>query len=143
MVLVLKPPCTMVYFLTVRFHDGSYVSPLIELHNNLGERVIFRLFFTGGIQEFARSLAEDIARRYPAAIANSPEPPVSQRRRSEILGDVFSQATLFSLKNKLGILARIRMESALKWRLKEMGYDENFIALATEYLLASIARKPK
>jgi hypothetical protein len=105
--------------------------------------VNFRLFFTRGIQEFARGLAGDIARRYPAAIANSPEPLVSQRRRSEILENIFSQAKQFSLENQLGILARIRLASALKWRLKEMGYDEKFIEMATEYLLTSIARESK
>jgi hypothetical protein len=101
--------------------------------------VVFRSFFTGGIQELARGLAEDIARRYPAAIANSPEPLVSPRRRSEILENVFSSARRFSLENRLGILARIRLESTLKWRLREMGYDDTFIDMAAEYLLTSIA----
>jgi hypothetical protein len=104
--------------------------------------VIFRLFFAGSIQECARSLAGDIARRYPAAIANSPELLVSQHRRSEILETVFLQARQFSQEHRLGVLGQIRLGSALKWQLKEMGYDEEFIGTATEYLLASITREP-
>jgi len=104
--------------------------------------VIFRLFLAGNIQECARSLAVDIARRYPAAIANSPEPLVSQRRRSEILEVVFSQARQFSQEHRLGVLGQIRLSGALQWRLKEMGYDEEFIDVATEYLVASVTRKP-
>ena len=102
-----------------------------------------RLFSATHIQKLAQRLAADVASRYPAEIANSPEPLVSQRRRTEILENIFSQARQFSLENKIGILARIRLESALKWRLKEMGYDEKFIDFATEFLLTSIAREPK
>lgn len=105
--------------------------------------MIFRPFFPSRIQEFASNLAGDIARRYPASIANSPEPLVSQRRRSEILENIFSQARVFSQENRLGIFARIRLGSALKWRLKEMGYDEKFVDMATEHLVASVARKPE
>jgi hypothetical protein len=104
--------------------------------------VIFRLFFAGSVQECARSLAADIARRYPAAIANSPELLVSQQRRSEILETVFLQARKFSQEHRLGVLGQMRLGSTLKWRLKEMGYDEEFIDTATEYLLASISREP-
>lgn len=104
--------------------------------------MIFRLFSPSRIQECARSLAGDIARRYPAAIANSPEPLVSQRRRSEILEMVFSQVRQFSQERRLGVLGQIRLGGALKWRLKEMGYDEEFIDVATEYLAASVTREP-
>ena len=103
----------------------------------------FRLFSATHIQELAQSLAADIANRYPAAIANSPGPLVSQQRRSEILEKVFSHARQFSLENRLGLLGRIRLENTLRGRLKEMGYDEKFIATATDYLLASVTREPK
>ena len=103
---------------------------------------MFRLLFAGGIQECARALAGDIARRYPAALANSPEPLVSQRRRSEILETVFLQARQFSQEHRLGVIGQIRLGGALKWQLKEMGYDEEFIDMAAELLAASVAREP-
>ncbi len=103
----------------------------------------FRLFSAKPLQKLAQSLAADIASRYPAEIANSPEPLVSQRRRSEILEKIFSRAREFSQENRLGIFGRIRLGSALKWRLKEMGYNEEFIDTAMEHLVASVTHEPR
>ena len=103
----------------------------------------FRLFSAKHIQKFAQSLAADIARRYPAEIANNPEPMVSLQRRSEILENIFLRATQFNLESRLGALAKIRLGSALKWQLKSMGYDEKFIDIVMEHLVASVTHEPK
>lgn len=103
----------------------------------------FWLFSAMPIQTLAQSLAADIAKRYPAEIANSPEPMISQQRRSEILENIFLRARQFNVESRLGFLARIRLGSALKWQLKEMGYDEKFIDTAMGHLVASIARESK
>lgn len=103
--------------------------------------MIHRLIMPSKVLEFAGSLAQEISRRYPSAIANSPEPLVSPRRRFEILEKVFARARQISKENQLGSLARFRMGSALKWHLKEMGYDEKFIEIAAEHLVASFTRK--
>ena len=103
----------------------------------------FRLFSATHIQKLAQDLAADIARRYPAEIANSPEPMVSQQRRSEILENIFLRARQFNLESRLGVLARIRLARALKWQLKEMGYDEQFIDTVMAQLAASVTHEPK
>jgi len=105
--------------------------------------VNFRLFSPKQIQMLAQGLAADIASRYPAEIANNPEPMVSRQRRSEILENIFLRARHLNLGGWLGILARIRLASALKWQLKEMGYDEKFIDTAMEHLVASVTNNPK
>ncbi len=102
-----------------------------------------RLFSAKDIQKLAQSLAADIASRYPAEIANNPEPMVSPQRRSEILEKIFLRATQFNLESRLGALARIRLGGALKWQLKAMGYDEKFIDTAIEHLVASITHEPQ
>ena len=103
----------------------------------------FRLFSAKPLQTLAQSLAADIARHYPAEIANIPEPMVSQQRRSEILENIFLRARQFNMGSRLGVLARIRLAGALKWQLKEMGYDEKFIDTAMEHLIASITNEPR
>lgn len=113
----------------------------IDGHENLGACVIHMLSMPGKVHEFAGSLAQEISRRYPTAIANSPEPLVSPRRRFEILEKVFARARQISQEDQLGSLARIRMGSALRWHLKEIGYDEKFIEIAAEHLAASFRRK--
>jgi hypothetical protein len=105
--------------------------------------VIFRLISAKQIRKLAQSLATDIASRYPPEIANDPEPMVSRQRRSEILENIFLRASQFNLESRLGALARIRLGSALRWQLKEMGYDDNFIDTAMEYLVASVGHEPK
>jgi len=99
-----------------------------------------RLLRSGKIHKLAGSLAQEIGKRYPSAIANSPEPPVSPRRRYEILEKIFLLARDFSREDQLGVLRRIRLGSALKWRLRELGYDEKFIDIAIEHFVTSITR---
>ena len=84
-----------------------------------------------------------MASRYPAEIANIPEPIVSQQRRSEILENIFLRARQFNMESRLGVLARMRLANALKWQLKEMGYDEKFIDMALEHLLASVTNESR
>lgn len=105
--------------------------------------MIFGLNSAKQIQKLAQSLARDIASRYPPEIANDPEPMVSRERRSEILKNIFLRARQFNLESRLGALARFRLGSALKWQLKEMGYDENFIDTAMEHLVASVVHEQK
>ena len=119
-------------------------SPLSSRHAaDSGERVNFSLFSAKHIQTLAQHLAADIASRYPAEIANDPEPMVSPQRRSEILENIFLRARQFNLESPLGVLAKIRLASALKWQLKSMGYDEKFIDTAMEHLVASVTNEPK
>lgn len=101
-----------------------------------------KLIFAGGIRECARSLADEIGKRYPSALANSPEPMVSQRRLSEILESVFSRSREFSRERRLGIIGQMRLGRALKWQLRELGYDEDFIDMAARYLAESVAPEP-
>ena len=103
--------------------------------------MIHRLILPGKVHELVGNLAQEISKRYPCAIANSPEPLVSPRRRFEILEKVFADARQFNQEHKLGWVAKTSMGSALRWRLKELGYDEKFIEIATEHLVASIPSK--
>lgn len=90
----------------------------------------------------AKRLAQDVAKRYPPAIANNPAQMVSQQRLSGILEQVFTRATEFSRENKLGWYKRARLGNDFRWELKEMGYDEKFVDTATEGLVLHVTRIP-
>jgi len=94
---------------------------------------MLEFFSTRKVTEFAKSLARDVAKRYPPAIANNPSQMVSQKRLSGILEEAFTRAAEFN-REKLG--------NEFKWELKEMGYDEKFIDLATEGLIVYVTRGP-
>jgi len=97
---------------------------------------------TRKVAELATSLAQDVSKRYPPAIANNPVQMVSQQRLSEILEEVFAHATDFSRENKLGWYKRARLGRRFRWELKEMGYDDKFVGAATNGLILCVSRNP-
>jgi len=104
--------------------------------------MVFRLFGPSKIDEFARSLAQDIAKRYPPAIANNPEQMVSQKRLTTILEDTFTRAYQFNRENRLGMFKKAKLGNTFKWELKEMGYEDRFVDVATEGLVVYLTRGP-
>jgi hypothetical protein len=90
----------------------------------------------------ARSLAQEVAKRYPPAIANNPAQVVPQQRLSDILEEVFARATKFSRDNKLGWYKRTRLRRDFRGELDELGYDEKFVGTATEGLTHRVKRDP-
>lgn len=93
------------------------------------------------VDEFAKGLARDIGERYPVAVAKDPSRKVSATRLTAILEDVFNQASDFTHQNKLGYFKKAKLGNTFRWELKEMGYDEKFVELATEGLIVYITRK--
>ncbi len=90
----------------------------------------------------AKSLAQDVAKRYPPAIANNPAQVVSQARLSGILEEVFTRATDFSREHQLGWYKRARLGNDFRWELNELGYDKKFVDTATEGLILCVSRNP-
>jgi hypothetical protein len=80
----------------------------------------------------AQSLAQRIIARYPPVIANSPERVVSRERVEEILDAVFCSE--LQRGSRLGLVPRVMLGYALKRRLQETGYDDEFIDFATRTL---------
>ena len=101
----------------------------------------FGLFGKSKTDEFARSLAQDIAKRYPPVIANNPEQMVFQKRLTSILEDAFNRARQFNAENRLGMFKKAKLGNTFKWELKEMGYDKKFVDMATEGLIVYLTRK--
>ena len=104
--------------------------------------MILEFFSTRKIAELAKRLAQDVAKRYPPAIANNPAQIVSAQRLSGILEEVFAHAAAFSRENRLGWYKKARLGNDFRWELNELGYDEKFVDAATEGLIFCVTRKP-
>ena len=104
--------------------------------------MIFGFFSTRKINEFARSLAHDVSKRYPPAIANNPAQMVSQKRLTGILEEAFTRAAEFNRENRLGWFKKAKLGNEFRWELKEIGYDEKFVDAATEGLIVYLTRGP-
>lgn len=104
---------------------------------------ILEFLSTRKTAELAQRLAQDLARRYPPAIANNPAKMVSQQRLSAILEDVYARALELSREDPLGWYKRARLRSSFRWELDELGYDEKFVAMACEGLVLRLSRRPE
>jgi hypothetical protein len=94
------------------------------------------------VDNFAKGLAQDIAKRYPPTMdQGGPERKISQKRLTAILEDTFGKATAYKDQHKLGVYKKARLSNTFRWELKELGFSDKFIELATEGLVVYIARK--
>ena len=93
------------------------------------------------VDGFAKTLAQDLAKRYPPALDKGTERKISQKRLTTILEDTFSRAIDFRREHKLGVYKKARLWNTFRWELQEMGYSDKFVEVATEGLVVYITRK--
>ena len=100
------------------------------------------LFGGKDLEEFAKSLAQEIAKRFPPTLANDPQRMVSPKRLTTSIEDVCEKAAQFKDEKKLGVFKKASLGNTFQWELKEMGYNEKFVEIATEALIVYITRRP-
>jgi hypothetical protein len=101
---------------------------------------LFSFFSPREVDEFAKQLAQDISKRYPPSMDNS-DKKVSANRLSKILEDAFTKAQTFNQEKKLGMYKKARLGNTFQWGLRDMGYSQKFIDIATEGLIVYMTRK--
>lgn len=92
-------------------------------------------------KEFANLLAQELAKRYPPAIEKGIGRKISEKGLSNILEDIYGKAVEFKRSNRLGIYATARLGNVFRWELKELGYSDQFVEMATEGLIVYITKK--
>lgn len=93
------------------------------------------------IDGFAKQLASELASRYPASVEQSPEKRISVNRITRLLEEIFAQAASFKDEHQLGWIKKAKLGNSFRWELKELGYSEQFIEVATEGLIVYVTRK--
>jgi hypothetical protein len=101
---------------------------------------LFSLFSNKEIGAFAKDLVANLAKRYPPALDVSPEKRVSENRLTKVLEETLAQAADFQSKHKLGMFGKAKLGNEFRWQLKEMGYTEKFVEVATEGLMVYVTR---
>jgi uncharacterized HAD superfamily protein len=91
-----------------------------------------RWFSTKEVDQFANELATEFNRRFPASEAASATPQTESRLRgSKDL--MMSRTQVFAERNKLNLYKRAKLANTLKWKLRELGYEQNLAdTLVTE-----------
>ncbi|MDD2767306.1 MAG: hypothetical protein PHT19_01150 [Methylococcus sp.] len=90
---------------------------------------------------FAKTLAQDIAKRYPPSMDTAQEKRVSANRLTKILEDAYAKAKQFNQEKRLGTYKKAKFGNTFRWELKELGYSKEFIEVATEGLIVYMSRK--
>lgn len=98
------------------------------------------LFKRPPIDEFAKSLAEDIAKRYPPALEGQEGKRPSVNRLTRIIEDVCAKALAFKEEQSLGWLAKAKLGNSFRWQLTEMGYKKDFVEFSTEAVIVHLSR---
>jgi len=102
---------------------------------------MFKAFFKrSGTAEFAKTLAADIAKRYPPQLEKQGGKRPSLNRLTRIIEDACKKARDFQSVNKLGWLGKARLGNTFRWELQELGYRKDFIEMSTEALIIYISR---
>jgi len=104
---------------------------------------IFDRFSSKDVDQFAKSLAIEISKRYPPSLEQSKEKKISQNRIARVLEEAFAKAVAFKSEKHLGVYRKARLGNTFRWELQDMGYSKPFVELATEGLIVYISRKAK
>ena len=100
-----------------------------------------KLFAAAPIEAFAKSLAGDIAKRYPPALDKEPGKRPSVNRLTRIMEDACEKATTFRVEHSLGWLGKAKLANAFRWELAELGYQKDFVDFATEAVVVHLSVK--
>ncbi len=92
------------------------------------------------INEFAKEIAQSLSKRYPPALDLTPDKKISANRLTKVLEETLARAAEFQREHKLGVLGKAKLGNEFKWQLKELGYSDKFIEVATEGLMVYITR---
>lgn len=123
----------------IRCRDASGLAGKSQLGSSVLS-IFEKLTKGAAATEFAKTLASEIATRYPAAFDQDPVKRPSVNRLTRIVEDACTRAASFSKEQRLGVIGKAKLGNALRWELTELGYGKEFIDLATEAVIVTISR---
>lgn len=93
------------------------------------------------VDEFAKSLAQELAERFPPSGAGAKQRKISQKGLMNMLDRIYNRAVGFKDEHGLGVYKKARLGNTFRWELQELGYDKEFVEDVTQRLVIHITRK--
>jgi hypothetical protein len=90
------------------------------------------------IEEFAATLAVDLGRRFPPE-SEARTDPGAKYQLKVILDGLGARAVRYHSEQKLGIYKKAKLGNTFKWKLKELGYSNQFAENATKEIVTRLA----
>lgn len=101
---------------------------------------LLQRFASKDVDQFAKSLATEISKRYPPSLDQAKEKKISQNRVARVLEEAYRKALAFRADKELGVYRKARLGNTFRWELTELGYSKPFVDMATEGLIVYISR---
>ncbi|HEX6003419.1 MAG TPA: hypothetical protein VFZ14_05445 [Burkholderiales bacterium] len=99
---------------------------------------ILGLIDTRDLEEFATSLATDLGRRFPPA-SEARTDPGAKYQIKVILEGLGARAIRYQAEHKLGVYKKAKLGNVFKWKLKDLGYSDDFAERATKDIVTRLA----
>jgi hypothetical protein len=99
---------------------------------------LFGLINTAELDDFAKSLANDLGRRFPPA-SEARTDPGAKHQIKVILEGLGARAVRYQGENKLGVYKTAKLGNVFNWQLKEMGYSDDFAERVTKDIVTRLA----
>ena len=94
------------------------------------------------VDEFAKSLAHELAKQCPPDPANAEgRPNVTPKRLVSALEQICGKALGFREQHDLGIYRKARLGNTFRWELAELGYGKDFVDDITQRVVVHISRR--
>lgn len=100
-----------------------------------------KFFSLRAIKEQAKQLAEAVAKDVPPKIELTAAKTLSVNRVTTILERTYTKAQAFQKDQPMGFIKRAVFGNTFRWRLKELGYSDKFVEIATEGLIVKLSSK--
>jgi hypothetical protein len=107
---------------------------------NIG--MILGFFDTKKVDDFARSLATDLSRRFPPSSESRTDKGVVHQL-DVVTEGLYARALRFHQENRLGLFRKAKLGNTFRWQLKELGYTEAFAERVTKGLVIRLASPKK
>jgi hypothetical protein len=99
---------------------------------------LLKFLDTKEIEEFATTLAADLGRRFPPA-SEARTDPGAKNQVKVILEGLGARAVRFHKEHKLGVYKKAKLGNVFKWKLRDLGFSEEFAEHATKEIITRLA----
>jgi hypothetical protein len=87
-------------------------------------------------QAFGSALADFFMERIPSDTTG--KKAASMSKKKEVLGKMFMQIIKFKSEHKMNMYKKAKLGNAFKWKLRDAGYDSEFVDELTKTLMLKL-----
>lgn len=102
---------------------------------------MFGIFKNNGDSAFVESLVERLRKELPPTLMAQHHKVLSVNKITRLLERTSNLVLEYNEKQRLGYFRRVSVINSFKWLLKESGYPDDFVRVATESLVVALAKK--